>query len=88
MVSQVPHLKLLGRLAMMKLGLTDLTRHFKDNVSHMPDYSIGQVVANSSQSTLQKACEQLCQDFPDLFRPELGCLKDFKFCLRGGENRN
>lgn len=28
--------------------------------------------------TLQKACEQLCQEFPDLFKPELGCLKGFE----------
>ena len=27
---------------------------------------------------LQKACEQLCREFPDLFKPELGCLKDFQ----------
>ena len=28
--------------------------------------------------SLQKACQQLCQEFPDLFKPELGCLKDFE----------
>ncbi|KAL5505455.1 hypothetical protein EMCRGX_G006888 [Ephydatia muelleri] len=27
---------------------------------------------------LQKACEQLCREFPDLFKPELGCFKDFQ----------
>eukprot|EP00731_Ephydatia_muelleri_P037083 Em0393g2a len=27
---------------------------------------------------LQKACEQLCREFSDLFKPELGCLKDFQ----------
>eukprot|EP00731_Ephydatia_muelleri_P024399 Em0016g670a len=27
---------------------------------------------------LQEACEQLCVEFPDLFKPELGCLKDFQ----------
>ena len=27
---------------------------------------------------LQKACKHLCQEFPDLFKPELGCLKDFQ----------
>eukprot|EP00731_Ephydatia_muelleri_P005173 Em0002g1349a len=27
---------------------------------------------------LQNACEQLCTEFTDLFKPELGCLKDFR----------
>ena len=27
---------------------------------------------------MQKTCQQCCQEFPDLFKPELGCLKDFK----------
>ena len=29
-------------------------------------------------TSLQEACEQLCQEFPDLFKQELGCLKDFE----------
>ena len=27
---------------------------------------------------LQEACQRVCQDFPDLFKPELGCLKDLQ----------
>ena len=27
---------------------------------------------------LQEACKRVCQDFPDLFKQELGCLKDFQ----------
>ena len=27
---------------------------------------------------LQSACEQMCQNFPDVFKPELGCLQDFE----------
>ena len=38
------------------------------------------VLSISSQPdlVLQQACEQLCMEFPDLFKPELGCLKDFQ----------
>ena len=28
--------------------------------------------------TLQDTCRQLCQEFPELFKPELGCLKDYQ----------
>ena len=38
------------------------------------------VLSISSQPdlVLQQACEQLCTEFPDLFKPELGYLKDFQ----------
>eukprot|EP00731_Ephydatia_muelleri_P017315 Em0010g413a len=29
-----------------------------------------------SDVALQEACQRVCQDFPDLFKPELRCLKD------------
>ena len=32
--------------------------------------------------TLQSTCEQMCQNFPDVFKPELGCLKDFELDIR------
>ena len=28
--------------------------------------------------SLQRDCQKLCDEFPDLFKPELGCLKDFE----------
>ena len=31
---------------------------------------------------LQQACERLCDEFPDLFKPELGCLKDFELDIQ------
>ena len=31
---------------------------------------------------LQNACKQLCQEFPVLFKPELGCLKDVQLEVR------
>jgi len=27
---------------------------------------------------LQRACQQLCEQFPEFFEPEIGCLKDFE----------
>ncbi|XP_062521210.1 uncharacterized protein K02A2.6-like [Corticium candelabrum] len=32
----------------------------------------------SDHTSLQKACQQLTQEFPDLWKNELGCLKDFQ----------
>ena len=43
-----------------------------------------QVIFNYLKPDLarQKACEQLFQEFPDLFKPELGCLKDFQLDVK------
>ena len=31
---------------------------------------------------LQSECHKLCDDFPDLFKNELGCLKDFELEMK------
>uniref|UniRef100_A0A5S6Q499 Reverse transcriptase domain-containing protein n=1 Tax=Trichuris muris TaxID=70415 RepID=A0A5S6Q499_TRIMR len=44
--------------------------------------SVGKVHAirphDEPNIALQRACKELCNKFPDLFKPELGCLKDFE----------
>ena len=68
-VTKVPNLNLLGRLAMMKLKLTNLTDHFRENLS-------------CAENSLDAACIQLCGEFPTLFESTLGCLKDFSLDIR------
>ena len=77
-VTNVPQLNLLGRQAMVELGLTDLTGHFMRNMEGPKKLSVGQLTTESTVGSLQKACKQCCQEFPDLFKPELGCLKNFE----------
>ena len=79
-VTNVPQLNLLGRDGIVQLGI---------NLSAL--LGIPQVGKPSSSPVLpifdklkpdlvlQDSCRQLCQEFPDLFKPELGCLKDFQF---------
>jgi len=31
---------------------------------------------------LQRACQQLCEQFPELFQSEMGCLKDFELEIK------
>ena len=39
--------------------------------------SVGDVLTiNTSDNKLKAACEQLCSEFPDLWKDELGCLRD------------
>eukprot|EP00731_Ephydatia_muelleri_P037772 Em0559g3a len=68
---KVPHLNLLGRDAIVRLGI---------NVSALMGLTTSSVhpISNVTKPdiNLQNACKQLCQEFPDLFKPELGCLKD------------
>ena len=39
---------------------------------------VNAVKADSGDAELRKACQDLCKNFPDIFEPELGCLKDFE----------
>ena len=59
------------------IGLTELTGHFMRHMEGPKKLSVGQLTMESQVGSLQKACKQLCQEFPDLFKLELGCLNDF-----------
>ena len=75
-VTKVPRLNLLGRDAIIKLGinvsaLMGLPVNIKQNIC--PVRPISQEL--KPDAALQEACtRQLCQEFPDLFKAELGCL--------------
>ena len=79
-VTKVPQLNLLGRDAIVRLqvnisALMDLSPRVDkvDTSTILPIFS-----DLKPDQALQKACKHLCQEFPDLFKPELGCLKDFQ----------
>ena len=82
-VTKVPNLNLLGRLAMMKLKLTNLTDHFRENLSCAESTAtIEHVTTTGPKNSLDAACIQLCGEFPTLFESTLGCLKDFSLDIR------
>ena len=82
-VTKVPNLNLLGRLAMMKLKLTNLTDHFRENLSCAESTAtIEHVTTTGPENSLHAACIQLCGEFPTLFESTLGCLKDFSLDIR------
>ena len=72
-VTKVPNLNLLGRLAMMKLKLTNLTDHFRENLScAVSTATIEHVTTTGPENSLDAACIQLCGEFPTLFESTLG----------------
>ena len=89
-VTKVPNLNLLGRLAMMKLKLINLTDHFRENLSCAESTAtIEHVTTTGPENSLDAACIQLCGEFPTLFESTLfkstrtlGCLKDFSLDIR------
>ena len=62
----------------MELGLTDITGHIMWNMEGPKKLSVKQLTTEFTVTSLQKASKHFCQEFPDLFKPELGCLKDFE----------
>ena len=70
-VSELPTLNLLGRNAIKQLGISVDTL--------MEDVRCHAVFEElKPDRELQKACSQLCEEFPNLFKNELGKLKDFE----------
>ena len=73
-VTEQPQLNLLGRSAIQELGIS------VDSLLHQKGGRKVHKVFDDLEPDLKlkKDCQQLCQEFPDLFKPELGCLKDFE----------
>ena len=74
----MPQLNLLGTQTMVELGLTNLTGYFMKHMEGPKKLSVGELTMETPVGSLQKAYKQCCQEFPDLFMPELGCLKGFE----------
>ena len=81
-VTKIPDLNLLGRNAIQALGISvDSALGLKSIQSRAKseDAKVSHLTTSSTTyASLQKDCHALCDDFPDLFKDELGCLKDFE----------
>ena len=83
-VSKVSRLNLLGRDAIVQLGInlpallgiSSVLPPTKESDRSNAVFPILQDL--KPDVALQEACQRVCQDFPDLFKPELGCLKDLQ----------
>ena len=81
-VTKIPNLNLLGRNAIQALeisvdsalGLKSIGRHSKSE-SAKDKHS---TTSDDTYVSLQRDCHELCDEFPDLFKDELGSLKDFE----------
>ena len=73
LVSEILHLNLLGRDAInaMRLSLDDL---FSEATFAKTDYRLLAIPPSDRVDRhLQQACCELCTEFSELFKPELGC---------------
>nr|KAG5699905.1 hypothetical protein BaRGS_018204 [Batillaria attramentaria] len=81
-VTKIPDLNLLGRNAIQALGISvDNAFGLKSIESQVKSEDAKESHSKTSSTTyasLQKDCHTLCDKFPDLFKEELGCLKDFE----------
>ena len=74
-VSKVMDLNLLGRTAAGNLGISldKVTKAVSRNSDESGKVSVNTVDVDTD---LQKACQDLCKEFPNIWKSELGCLKD------------
>ena len=76
-VTKIPNLNLLGRSAIATLQISiDKYLFFRSPSS--ADVKTLLPVSDELYVQLQEACTKLCDDYCDLFIPELGCLKNFE----------
>ena len=81
-VTKIPDLNLLGRNAIQTLGISvDNALGLRSIESHAKGEGATATHPATSDEpyvSLQRDCHNLCDEFPDLFEQELGCLKDFE----------
>ena len=71
-VTEVPDLNLLGRSATKLLGIS------VDEVLQTTEQCNAIFKNKKVDTKLRDQCRSLCDEFPNLWKPELGCLKDFE----------
>nr|KAG5691630.1 hypothetical protein BaRGS_023801 [Batillaria attramentaria] len=85
-VTKIHDLNLLGRNAIQALGISvDNALGLKSIESQVKSEGAKESHPKTSSTTyasLQKDCHTLCDKFPDLFKEELGCLKDFELEIK------
>ena len=87
-VSPRPHLNLLGRTAIHQLGIDILLLLQGSNNAPCVE-KIKKIQSNdTSDPELRNACLEVCKNFPDLFKAELGCLKDVELEVAFKPNTN
>jgi len=76
-VSEVPHLNRLGRDAIRQLRISaDSLIHA--TAADAPQLAVHRIFDQLEPGlSLSKACRQVCEEFPELFKRDLGCFKDF-----------
>ena len=81
-VTKIPDLNLLGRNAIQTLGISVDNalglRSIESQAKRKGVEARHPATSDEPYVSLQRDCQTLCDEFPDLFKPELGCLKDFE----------
>ena len=75
-VTEIPNLHLLGRDAIVSLKISlDNILFFRS--SKIPEVKALDPYPTEADHSLQQACFKLCDEYSEIFKPELGCPKDF-----------
>ena len=81
-VTKILDLNLLGRNAIQTLGISvdnDLgLRSIESQAKRKGVEARHPLTSDEPYVSLQQDCQKPCGEFPDVFKPELGCLKDFE----------
>ena len=76
-VTKISNLNLLGRDAIVSLGIS-LDNILFSRSSQNSEVQALALFPSEADHSLQQACSKLCDEYSEIFKPELGCLKDFE----------
>ena len=76
-VTELPDLNLLGRSAIAQLRISVDTLIEQNSGAHAQCHAVFEEDLKPDRK-LQAECRKLCEEFPNLFKPEIGRLKDFE----------
>ena len=72
-------MNLLNRIVIVQLGISVDYLFYHEKVKNCVATSKLVYKCIENDTSLQSACKQLCESFPEVFKNQLGCLKDVKF---------
>ena len=85
-VTKIPDLNLLGRNAIQTLEISvDNALRLRSIQSQDTSEDVKTshpATSDTTYASLQSDCQKLCDKFPDLFKDELGCLKDYELDVK------
>ena len=81
-VTDLLYWNLLGRNVVVQLGISEGHLLYPKYADQSANFATPVYQCSESNTSVQRACKQLCDEYPDVFKNKLECLKDFELDIK------